>query len=251
MKLKCCIVGNSHTAALRGALPRNLSFGDTLFDFFAIPGGNGPRLRAELGKLFRANDQDKLISSVPNTDKDGLSLKGYSAVLMSAAGIMAARPQTEFHLLNRFGHAGFMVSSSRPAISGALFSRCIRAALESGEFLRAISVVRSVFTGPVYVQTWPLPSPAVLDPNHSILSELYGDAAYVFLSWYFREQIAHFQDLVSALPGPIQFLHPSSIWLEAGVSPEAFASPDPWHLNKIYGALVLRQLNEHLSGLAV
>lgn len=254
--MKLCIVGNSHAAALKSALAVEPLSGGSHVDFFVMPGGSGPYLQAERGRLFAAPGRgDKLFCTIPTATADGLDLAAFDAVLVSAVGLPSHRNGAIDHILNQLvlGSRAERGSSGCQPVSQSLMTHVMENVLQASAGFEAIRLIRSVFSGQLLVQVCPLPTRAiaayqVANDRGSNLATQYGEGIWSFLSWYYRRQI----DLIRAHAGTLsaRVLPPHDSFVEAGFTPNKFKTPDPWHMNTGYGRLVLKQALAALSSSA-
>lgn len=244
--MKICVVGNSHAAALKSALAVADNAAGARIDFFVMPGGAGPHLLAEGGRLFPAPARkDKVFSTIPGAIVDGLDLEKFDAVMISAAGLPSHRNGDPGHILNRLALASHIQDGATDlqGVSEAVMKDAIKHALEASPGFQAISLIRSAFSGRFLIQLSPLPTRAVAaykvaGEMGSNLASQYGDRLGSFLSWYSRRQI----ELISARAEQLDahVLAPDPGFVEDGFTPNKFRTPDPWHMNTAYGRLVLR-----------
>lgn len=245
--MRLCVVGNSHAAALKRALAVEPAAAGAHVDFFVMPGGSGPHLHAEGGRLFAGPDKsDKLFSTIPAAAEDGLDPAIFNAVIVSAVGLPSHRNGAPAHILNRFalGSLAEDRGAGRQLISEAMMIREMDNALQASPGFEAIQLIRSVFAGQILLQVCPLPTRAiaayqVAGDKGSNLAAQYGDSVWAFLSWYYRRQIDLIQACADTLDARI--LPPDDSFIEAGFTPNTYRTPDPWHMNTGYGRLVWKQ----------
>lgn len=245
--MKICVVGNSHAGALRSALAVDDSAVGVQVDFFAMPGGAGPHLRAEGGRLFPALlKTDKVFSTIPGAVADGLDLAGFDAVMMCAAGLPSHRNGDTGHILSQMALGSLIhdTNANRQLVSEDVMTSAMESVLHASPNFEALRLIRSVFSGPVLIQVCPLPTRALIayrpeGERGSNLSAQYGDRVWSFLSWYYRAQIS----IISAFAGSLgaRVIAPDEDFVDAGFTPSKYGSPDPWHMNTAYGRLTLKQ----------
>lgn len=222
-------------------------------DFFVMPGGAGPHLRAEGGRLFAAPDKrDKLFSTIPTAVVDGVDPTSFDAVMVSAVGLPAHRNGAPGHILNQIVLSRCAADSgaSRQPVSEDVMIRAMDGVLRASPGFEAIRLIRSVFLGQILIQVCPLPTRAVaayqvMSDKGSNLAAQYGERVWSFLGWYHRRQI----DLIQAYADTLnaRLLPPDDSFVEAGFTPNKYKTPDPWHMNTGYGRLVLKQVFAALS----
>jgi hypothetical protein len=84
---------------------------------------------------------------------------------------------------------------------------------------------------------------ALSDPAWEI-NKIFGEHAAEAVAYYYRIQ---YEVMLELLAGKGRLLpYPDAHWLEAGFAPDEYGTPDPWHMNGEYGALVLRQFADAL-----
>jgi hypothetical protein len=244
--VKLCVVGNSHAGALKSALAVGEAAGEQV-DFFVMPGGSGPHLHAEGGRLFPVpSRKDKVFSTLPGATAEGLDLYGFDAVMISAAGLPSHRNGDASHILNQLalGSLAHDLKANQQAVSEAVMTSAMESVLHASPNLEAIRLVRSVFPGQLIIQVCPLPTRAIAaykveGERGSNLAAQYGDKVWQFLSWYYRTQISIIRAYADTLGAHI--IAPDDSFLEAGQTPSRYGTPDPWHMNTAYGRLVLKQ----------
>lgn len=251
--MRLCVVGNSHAAALKGAVAIDETAANVRFDFFVMPGGLGPHIHADGHRLFvDARLLDKVFSTVPGAVADGLDLAAFDAVMICASGLPAHRNGSASHVLNQLALGAFTEASAgkRQRVSEAVMTLAIEAALHDAPNLAAIRTIRSIYSGPLLVQVCPLPTRALAayrpaSDTGSDLAVQYGDRVWPFLSWYYRHQIEIIDAFAASLSACV--LAPDEDFVEAGFTPTKYRTPDPWHMNTAYGRLVLRQALAELA----
>ncbi len=251
--MRLSVVGNSHSAALKRALDAEPAADGARVDFFVMPGGSGPHLQAEGGRLFAApGKRDKLFSTIPAAAVDGLDLAIFDAVLVSAVGLPSHRNGAPDHILNQLALGSRVEDSgaSCQLVSEAVMIHVMDSALRASPGFEAIRLIRSVFSGQIFLQVCPLPSRTIAayqvgSDKGSNLAAQYGDRVWAFLSWYYRRQVDLIQAYADTLDARV--LSPDDSFVEAGFTPNKYKTPDPWHMNTGYGRLVLKQTFAALS----
>lgn len=240
------VIGNSQVGSLRGGAGDN----DLSLSFFSVPGGNGPKLQMDQGRVV-AGGAATAMAEPEALVQSGVALSDYDYVIYSGWGISALRNQNAAHLLNRFTLAE--MSLARPMEQQPV-SRGFMAAAIDTEVRRipgtaGLRMLRAAFDGPIFVQPFPLPTPLVLAREDCSLSEQYGPQSGAFLSWYYGEQYKVLQKVAQEIGGKMTLLpYPSEDWLAEGFTPKDYAQGgDCWHMNASHGALVLEQVTHELS----
>ena len=246
--MKLCVVGNSHAAALKGALDADGGGASVDLSFYVMPGGAGPNLRIDGKRLLPAPlNKDKVFSTVPGAGTHGLDLSLFDVVVVCAVGLPAHRNGDAAHILNRLALGSLIQNASvdRQIVSEAVMASEMENVLRASANQQTIQLIRSVFSGRIIVQVCPLPTRAisaykVTSERGSDLATQYGDNVWTFLGWYYRTQIS----LITTCAGPLDahVLAPQPAFIEAGQTPSKFGTPDPWHMNTAYGRLVLKQV---------
>lgn len=245
--MRLCVIGNSHGAALKRALAVDDNAAKVLIDFFAMPGGLGPHIRADGNRLFPAAEmKDKVYTTIPGAAAGGLDLGPVEAVMFCAAGLAAHRNGDPDHIFNKLALASLVQApgANRKAVSEAVMASEIESVLRASANLQAIQVIRSVFSGPLIIQICPLPTRALAayrpeGDKGSNLANQYGDRVWSFLSWYYRQQVGIINAYADTLNARVISLEDS--FVEAGFTPSKYGGPDPWHMNTAYGRLTLKQ----------
>ena len=245
--MKICVVGNSHAAALKSALAVDDSAAAASFDFFVMPGGSGPHVHAEGGRLLPAPfKKDKVFSTIQGAAVEGLDLGKFDTVMICAAGLPSHRNGDAEHILNQMALGSLVQDrkTNRQIVSEDVMTTAMENVLHDSPNLQAIGLIRSVFSGRILIQVCPLPTRALgayrpESEKGSNLALQYGDRVRSFLSWYYRRQI----DIISAFANSVGACVISSddSFVSAGFTPNKYGTPDPWHMNTAYGRLTLKQ----------
>ena len=247
--MKGLIFGNSHVGAIREgwALDKQKEM-----DFFAIPGGGGPNVRTEAGRLFPARKDARVISSIFEVESEGLDLAPYDYVAFCSFGFGAARPSNHWHILRVLSLARMAKAEQdgTTAVSEAFFKKAMAMTFSNQQGFKALRQIARLFRGPVICVPAPLPIAAELEPDN-LLRTIYQDDLLKFLSWCGGVQMAQLQEILQDVDGDIRLLEfPEMSWLTSGTTPSDYISDtkDPWHVNGRYGRLVLKQIQRSLAG---
>lgn len=246
--MRLCVVGNSHAAALKNALAGDDGAAAAArFDFFVMPGGSGPHLHAEGGRLLPAPfRKDKVFSTIPGAAVEGLDLGIFDAVMICAAGLPSHRNGSPEHILNQMA-LGSLVGDwnpNRQVVSEDVMTTAMESVMHDSPNLQAIRLIRSLYSGPIIIQVCPLPSRALVayrpaSEKGSNLGSQYGDRVWSFLGWYYRRQISIISAFADASNARV--ISPDDSFVEAGFTPGRYKTPDPWHMSTAYGRLTLKQ----------
>ena len=245
--MKICVIGNSHAAALKSALAVDDSAAGVGIDFFVMPGGSGPHVHAEGGRLLPAPfAKDKVFSTIPGAVEDGLDLGPFGAVMICASGLASHRNGDPNHILNQLALASLVqdLNSNRQIVSEGVMATAMENVLHASPNIHATRLIRSVFPGRMLIQGCPLPTRALVgyrpeSEKGSNLALQYGDRVWLFLSWYYRQQIRLIRAFADTLDAYV--MSPDDGFVDAGFTPTKYGTPDPWHMNTAYGRLTLKQ----------
>lgn len=249
--VRVLVIGNSQVAALRAAVADALPEGRTGaarhggndYLFYAQFGGGGPNLYARDGRLAAPRVLTGSFTTIPDGRvEDGLALEGFDAIVVSAVGLRADRSDPR-HLLSGPDVADLAVAPGVRSVSRGLFARMVGFETVDAPQWRAILAIRSLFSGPLLFQPFPLPTEGVLARDDFASARRYGPRTGEFLALYYREMMRATRANAAALSPPAVVMpHPDPAWTEAGFTAAAYGTRDPWHMNAHYGALVLDQV---------
>jgi uncharacterized protein (DUF433 family) len=223
--VKICVIGNSHAAALKSALAVDDSAVGVGIDFFVMPGGSGLHVHAEGGRLLPAPFvKGKVFSTIPSAVEDGLDLGEFDTVMICAAGLPSYRNGDADHILNQLALGSLVhdLNSKRQIVSEGVMAAAVENVLHASPTLQAIRLIRSIFSGRVLIQGCPLPTRALvgyrLDGEKvSNLASQYGDRVWLFLSWYYRQQIRLIRAFADTLDARV--MSPDDSFVDAGFTP--------------------------------
>jgi hypothetical protein len=257
--MRVCIIGNSHAAALKSALGSGSTIGSCDFDFYLIAGGYEPQLTWTGGRLRPLAAERVPQTTVARAAEEGLDLAPFDAVVVSACGLFAARNQNVVfdpacHPLSSVCVAGWLGDEAHAwptgtqFVSAAVFDEIVASCLEQHASIRLARLLAQVFPGRVILQPWPAPNRTLRDNSSWFLNVGYGLTGgrvwCDFMSAQYRALTAVAAELGSSctlLPYPL------AESLRDGFIDGELCSPDPWHGNEKYGALVLDQICEALA----
>jgi len=216
--------------------------GDIKVDVFAIPDGCGPRINI--------NDNGSLEPcagrAITNMDNALPNLHDYDAIVVSSAGIHAARNNSPHPLkegiLTGLSPTADAIRSQRP-ISQSLFEGCVSSTLSSTGSVRLIKSLSAQFRGKLLVQICPLPAESVRNDQRWFYWDYYSSLD----AWkYFIELQHQYLGKLCEETGAILLPHPVSGALEELFNPAVYSSKDPFHMNQEYGELVKEQILQYL-----
>jgi hypothetical protein len=253
--MRICIVGNSHVAALKGASDANPAPHCQYPGFYAVPGGDQPRMRFVEGRLFPADPSLKVLTTVPGARTEGLALADFDIIVLSACGWPAAR--THYIELDPANHPLGVVTCAEwvagdapgpPAtvqrVSQAVFRAVVAAYVRNHPPIKLAVILQQHFHGPVLLQTWPAPNKDIVNDRSWYLNSWYGSRAIrVWRTFIEAQHMA--LDAIAMELGP-RFTHlgyPLPHTRDVGFMEAHWCTSDPWHSNKHYGAQVMKQIS--------
>lgn len=254
--MKILVLGNSQVGALREAVLPVLPEGRTGaarwqghdITFYAQFGGAAPDLYVRGGRLVAPRLGPGSFTTIPGARDDGLSLADYDAVVISAVGLRRDRSDPR-HLLTTTDVADLALAPGPQSVSRALFAKMVAFETVDAPQWRTLQALRTIYSGPLLFQSWPLPVPAVQGRDDFATGRRYGENTGRFLSFYFAAMQGAVEANAATLDPPAQILPlPDPAWLATGFTPAAYGSRDPWHMNAAYGALVLDQIAVAVAG---
>lgn len=243
------IAGNSQLGALRSAylLDKDAFSARLDITFFATPGGSGPYMAVENGRLVASDraDPNRVFWSPAKASERPID--SYDAVVVSALGFIdgftndlpaAARVRlSTFKPLDR---------GTVPFVSGACFRELIRAALSIQPGFVFLRNLREVYKGEVIVQPFPYHPSGVTRRTGWQLASRYDDSIgyYKFLS---KIKDSYLSQTCSSL-GVNLLDYPFADLRSTMFTPEDLVDPKDFvHPNTKYGAAVLQQIAEVLA----
>lgn len=238
--MKILIVGNSQAGALKRAIGTKRRYAGCDFDVHLLAGGLGPHLKVENGRLYPEVVRNRFFCTVPDADAAGVDLSGYDGVLYASAGLTSHRKTSRWALLNQLMLSSMAKKPYRghQMVSEEVMAQSVENALYVTPGFKGVGLIRSIYDGPIVIMTWPLPARHFDKPeNGSDLPKQYGKKVGEFLSWYYRAQIRALNKYAETIDARV--LPPPRAILEAGFTPEEYAGPEAWHMNKEYGEMML------------
>ena len=244
---KLLVVGNSQA----GPLKRAMDLWPQRFDhfasvsFFVTPGGCGPYVAVENGKM-RATFVMKDLPPYWHPEEAATTpVSSYDAVLVSGLGYFDGGHA----YINRASSLGLIhefepippPTREQPLVSKGCYFRMMQAVLSEHHGFQFARGLRSCFGGSIFVQPFPLHSDRFLEIEAWKLRDLYRKPLemYRFLV-NARDKIL--SDFCAQI-GASLLSFPDPAWVQSGFTPRTFMpSKDDLHPGADYGALVLDQL---------
>lgn len=254
--MRVLVAGNSQAGCLRLALAGGLAAPDPALDleFLVVPGGTGPYLAVEDGRLAVTLKNERFPAYRFPPDAPDRPLADYDAVLVSALGYVDGgfayeNPVTAQGQLAEYGPK--RMEPRRPLLSKSCYTEIVEHGLRSQRGFTFLRGLRAAFAGPVLVQPFPYPSDALAEREDWSLRQSHEDflGAHRFLCRARDDRLAA---LCRALD--VELLPcPDPAWQESCFTPRALMrDADCIHAEGAYGALVLRQVSQalHAGGAA-
>lgn len=269
--MRLLVIGNSQAAALRLAVAESLPpgaigaarHGQLEVFFYVLPGADGPKLRRDGNRLKPKTADRDAVTTIGGAVADGVDPAEFDAVLVSAAGLPPDRGRPG-HVVTDLTIAE-LAPGTATGVSRAVFARAMVAAYGAGNAWKSITLLREAVRGPLLIESWAMPTAAVLTRGESagvltrgksagVLTRgksaaalTRGESAAVarygvsdFFAWYAGAQRAMLAELVARDLGEATLLpHPAAAAGPPGFTADAYRTGDPWHMNARYGALVL------------
>lgn len=239
------VIGNSQVGSLKSGY--DAAKGDMSLEFFSVPGGNGPKLKMDQGRVV-AGGAAAAIAEPKALVQSGIALNNYDYIVYSGWGISALRTQNAAHLLNRFTLAemNLVRGADQQPVSRGFMAAVIATEVRRLPGTAGLRMLRAAFDGPIIIQPFPLPTPLVLTREDCSLSEQYGPQSGALLSWYYTAQYTVLSDVAQEVGGNTVLLpYPEENWLTEGFTPKEYAQGgDCWHMNAAHGSLVLAQVQQ-------
>ncbi|MEP6966695.1 MAG: hypothetical protein ABI906_01310 [Pseudomonadota bacterium] len=229
-------------AALRGAGDRSSTEEIRSADWFAV---GGEMLTIRNGRIEPPEgEKRKAHTNVAGAAEHGLELANYETVVVSAVGLLAVRSTPRSgHPMRHQRLAGWKTQADLAVVSEAALVESIGSRIVGGSFARSVRSLVDAFPGKVFIYPTPVVSETLLRDEEWILAQWYGEGIAAVMSDYWRCQWLAIERFVGELGARARLVpHPVPDWLDRGFSPAAYASKDPWHLNRLYGSLALEAL---------
>lgn len=241
--MKILILGNSHVQAVRACNPGGAGLD---LQYYAVPGGAGPRLERRGERLWPFNPDAPVMTDVPDAAAQGLDPRPFDVIAFCSLGIGAVRPEYPDHLLRNVGLAELMEpgeSQVMPLSRRVLLDHLVSAFIDQLAARRTLARLREIYAGPIVVAPMPLPATGLFQADHP-LPQTYGDRCGSFLSLIGQQVLSFLQAMASGDPALTALDYPDPAWLAQGATPDEFVNHpgDPWHMNAAYGALVFDQI---------
>jgi hypothetical protein len=257
--MRICIIGNSHAAALKLALGRSSVIGNCTFDFYVVPGGHGPQLTLDGGRLRPLAADGPIQSTVPGAVLNGLDLGPFDALVVSACGLVAARnenvvPNPACHPLGTVFLANCVATGEMPAPAGkqfasiAVFEAVVESYVRQHASTQFARLLAGSFRGKVLLQPWPVPNRALRENSSWFINVAYGSAGQQVWHDFVLAQYHALEAVTAELGSSFTLLpYPLPDPLREGFVAAELCETDPWHGNEKYGELVLTQVCERLA----
>ena len=245
------VIGNSHAKAIKQANTRIKNPIGINQTYFA---------RSWKTDVVRQGEHSRTrLLALPQQDGDfGIFLDEYDNFIVSAGGWFAARNQLidakdPSHPLGYMACAGWgFTPGNVPArvriTSVSVFRATVEAWIRQQSAVRLVQHLVSVSRGQVILQPWPPLSRALKEDTDWIINKWYGENGSKAWFSFFTAQYAALENIASELGARVVLLgYPLQDSLEDGFMDASLCSPDPFHANWTYGALVLDQIAPHVS----
>lgn len=235
------VIGNSHAAAVYTAWSKT---NDPDLDFLAIPGGWGPKIRLEGTRVFPEQTDRDVYCTVESAIEEGLELASFDYVALVSLGLTAVRDGSVQNPFRHLSLAEYTVSRSddQLPVSKGFLEDSSRRSFESMPAVQALKDIKAQVGVPIICVQTPVPVISKLSEEH-LLVKAYGPNLADAMSWY-----AHLQTrLVSefAKAQGFEYIGPPDLnAAQRGSGKERHASNDAWHMNSVYGSLVVEQIRQ-------
>ena len=236
---KICVIGNSHVGALKQGYD-SLNIDSYEASFWCIPGGYGPSIDVEDGKIVVPSNRQHTVESdiVPHPGNE-LDLSGFDVVLLSGVGIPAIRKQNPT-LHKKYAAGNFLGEgnhSGRQNLSIAMFGKLIEHELRQLDSFMNIDKLSSIFDKKILIQQFPMPTESVVNqPDFD--AHYYGNKFGYFMSWYQNEQSLVLKK--HAKRRNVSLVKYPAEWVSKGFTPSEYrSSDDSWHMNDKFGAFFM------------
>ena len=239
--MKICIIGNSHSASVLGALKAGYVLNGAGVDHYVIPGGNEPRLIAGENGAFVATNSRKLRSSVG----EALRVEDFDGLLLSAFNFDAPKNDNlrqGRHILGKLQCYEWTSADKKVAqVSRAVFGEVLGNWIRQWGMFRFISSLKAQgYGGRVFVEIAPPPSATLGADPEWLLRLRWGEPTERFFADFLGmcEQAAREIIRESGLKAVI--LPPPAESREgAFLRPALGRVGDVSHANAVYGKMVL------------
>jgi len=243
---RICIIGNSQVATWHTAIKQNYSDTSNLqFTVLSKAGGSGPRIHLKGSKFSASRFRRSFFGGMDENEiVDGnecVDLSSFDVCVYVGLGARALRRKYAPSLIE-YTHAvtgirGLEVDRKVDnLVSKSILDTIVRKDVLSQPSLQTIKTIRSVFTGPIFLHQYPLPSADFLDSLDDI--SFYDSSSRYLLSYRYKLVSCVLDSELSSLS--ISKLGEDPEWIGNGVVPLKYAGIDVWH-PKI-GPVVLSEL---------
>ncbi len=249
--MKILVAGNSQAGALHGALKEGLLADETVIrpDFYVVPGGDGPRFELRERKLVVTSFNEKYQPYMIPAGVRFRRVDEYDVIVVSALGYVDGG-FLYHNLIPRQGYVAEYLPREdrpdRPLISRACFADIVRSALMQQPGFVFLKMLCAEFSDRVLVQPFPYSSACLADREDWESRRYYHDFLG-FNRFLFGLRDDALRDICAdagaGLLGP-----PDPSWSLDAFTPRDLMKEDGLHPLPPYGAMVLRQITEHLIG---
>jgi hypothetical protein len=256
--MKICIIGNSHVAALKAALPSTQLTGSDVVDFYALIGGEQPQLSLEGGRLRPVSPRE-ILTTVAEAVENGLDITLYDGLVISACGWFAARNEfitadPHSHPLGCFSCVDWIggdLDRTPPGtefLSTAVFDATVESYIRSHASIKLALLLSEHFKGSVLMQPSPAPNCALRADPTWFVNAWYGPRGPRAWFAFFKAQRLALEAVVKELGQRFSLLdYPLPGPSLDGFMDEEWCVSDPWHGNVKYGRLVLDQIGQRFN----
>ena len=253
--MRVCIVGNSHSTALYGALNRGWKDDTIQFDYYVIPGRTAPHLVYD-GESFGPRpftrlqpDGTPFPSPVRSSIGERLDTDQFDALVISAVNFSAPSNDnlaSGDHVLGSVTCfdwlQGVEDSGLAPVSRAFLLDLLLQRQQEHGA-IKFCSDIAGRFRGKVLLQVAPPPSAKVTQDADWRLKTLYGDAIHDIYPVFYNLCERASADFIKGLDLDIELVTAPDNTIERGfLKAELGSNTDVWHANMRYGERVLEQM---------
>jgi hypothetical protein len=253
---KVLLAGNSHASGLYKCIQAHPEAFAGLAElyFYVIPGGYGPHLVVDDGRLVLTNSSPNFPPyAVPDTTP-GLPVTFFDGFVITALGYVDGG----FRHSNPIVTVGVMAEYDpivpsgilRPMLSDCCYRAVVAGALESQDGFRFLKSLRAATVKPIAVQPFPYLSDEILERPDWKLAIYYRDAEGAN-RFFTQAKDAALADACARSDAAL-LEYPDPAWKDRGLTPRHFmrsTSQDMVHSGVEYSALIVEQLKTWVSTL--
>ena len=245
--MKILFIGNSQLSCIKLAFDKDPGlFASHSVSFYVFPGGVGPHFEIENLKLrvlkWAINSDFPPYAWPPGAEH--VPVDDYDLIVVSALGnIYGSFAYPSFiprqGLLHSFDPKITLIVNRH--LSASCFRRLIHSALDNQGGFKFLEQLKSIYSGQIIVQPFPLVSSMLASHPEWVLNQLYEKslAAHQFFYRCRDEYLSH----VCRHQNTHLLGYPITSWTKDYLTPEALMSQvDGLHPNPAYGRLVLEQV---------